>query len=288
MSIVSMKIRITRALSVASTAAIFFSAQALAAEEGAGEGDDPVVAIVNGARILKSEAVDAATRLPAQFEQFSPDVRARIVLRSLIDTRLTAHEARVRGFHEDPQYVERLAGIAEQLLERMFMLDSIKARLTDAALKESYETTVASLDPEIEVHARHILVNTEAEALEIVDELKNDVDFAELAMARSIGPTSTAGGDLGYFTHGGMMPEFADAAFAMEVDETSRRPIQTQFGWHVIHVIDRREAPPPSFVDLEASLRERLSQEIGAGIIDELRSSATIEEFPEKLLAPAR
>ena len=284
----SMFFLIARALSVASMAAIVFAASALAAEEVAGEDEDPVVAIVNGAKIMKSETVDAASRLPAQFDQFPPEVRIRIVMRSLIDTKLTAHEARERGFHENPEYVARLAGIANQLLERMFMIDSITARLTEAALKEHYDSTVANLSPEIEVHARHILVNTEAEALEIVDELGNGADFAELAMARSIGPTSTTGGDLGYFTHSGMTPEFADAAFAMEIDQTSRRPIQTQFGWHVIHVIDRREAPPPSFEDLEASVREQLSQVIGAGIIDELRASATIEEFPDKLLAPAR
>lgn len=284
----SMRFQIRRALSAASTAAIVFSASALAAEEVAGEDEDPVVAIVDGAKIMKSEAVDATSRLPAQFDQFPPDVRIRIVLRSLIDTKLTANEARVRGFHEDPEYVERLAGIAEQLLERMFMLDAIKERITEAALKEHYETTVAGLVPEIEVHARHILVTTEAEALEIVDELDKGADFAELAKARSIGPSSTAGGDLNYFTRSGMMPEFADAAFALEIDQMTRRPIQTQFGWHVIHVIDRREAPPPSFEAMEATVREELSQVIGAGIIEELRASATIEQFPDTLLAPAR
>jgi len=160
--------------------------------------------------------------------------------------------------------------------------------MTDAALKEHYETTVAALSPEIEVHARHVLVTTEAEALEIIDELDKGADFAELAKAHSIGPSAAKGGDLDYFSHSGMVPEFADAAFAMELDEISKRPIRTQFGWHVVHVIDRREAPPPSFEDMEASLREQLSQEIGAGIIDELRGSATIEEFPEKLLAPAQ
>lgn len=284
----SMMFKITRALCVASTAAVIFSAPALAAEEGSGDGDDPVVATVNGAKILKSEVVDATSRLPAQFDQFPPDIRNRIVLRSLVDTKLTALEARVRGFHENPEYVERMADIAEQLLERMFMMEAIKARITEAALKESYETTVASMSPEIEVHARHVLVTTEAEALEIVDELENGADFAELAKAHSIGPSAAAGGDLDYFTRGSVMPEFAEAAFAMEVGEISKRPIQTQFGWHVIHVMDRREAPPPSFEDMEASLREQLSQVIGAGIIDELRSAATIEEFPEKLLAPAQ
>jgi peptidyl-prolyl cis-trans isomerase C len=129
------------------------------------------------------------------------------------------------------------------------------------------------------VHARHILVPTEAEAKSVIAELEKGADFAALAKKYSKDPGAESGGDLGYFGHDDMVKEFADAAFALSPGQYTKTPVKTEFGWHVIKVEDRRAGKPPSFEEA----REQLSREIAHGIIDgklhDLRNAAKIEEF---------
>ena len=91
-----------------------------------------------------------------------------------------------------------------------------------------------------EVHARHILVKTEAEAKSIIDQLNKGADFAALAKKYSTDPAAASGGDLGYFSRDDMVPAFSAAAFALKPGQYTKTPVKTQFGWHVIKVVDRR------------------------------------------------
>jgi len=112
----------------------------------------------------------------------------------------------------------------------------------------------------------------------VSEELAGGADFAELAKERSTGPSGPNGGDLGYFRESQMVPEFAEAAFAMEVGTSSETPVQTQFGWHVILVEDRRSVEP-SFEDSEPQLRQDVAREIVTSMVDDLREGAEIERF---------
>jgi peptidyl-prolyl cis-trans isomerase C len=121
------------------------------------------------------------------------------------------------------------------------------------------ETQSAKFMPTEERRVRHILVQTEAKAKAIIDELESGVDFAELASTRSTDSGSAAlGGDLGYFTRGQMVPLFEEAAFAIAVGEFGHTPVETQFGWHVIKVVDARRQARPSLEVLEQGPRQSM------------------------------
>jgi hypothetical protein len=135
----------------------------------------------------------------------------------------------------------------------------VAAAVTDEAVRRAYETEIAAFEPSEEVKVSHILVATQAEAQAIIDQLESGGDFAELASAHSTDPgTAAAGGDLGYFTRGQMVLPFEEAAFAIAVGEFSRTPVETQFGWHVIKVVDLRGRVPPSFEEVEQGLRQSM------------------------------
>ncbi len=107
---------------------------------------------------------------------------------------------------------------------------------------------------------------------------KGGADFAELAKEKSTGPSGPQGGDLGYFKKGQMVPEFGDAAFAMEVGSTSPEPVKTQFGFHVIKVEDKRTVEP-TFEESEPQIRQEVARTIVTDLVEELREGAKIERF---------
>lgn len=126
------------------------------------------------------------------------------------------------------------------------------------------------------MRARHILVKTEQEAKDLVKQLKAGADFTELAKKSSDGPSAQTGGDLGYFSRGQMVKQFEDAAFTLKPGQISD-PIQTEFGWHVIRVEDKRNRPVPGFDEVKDQLMASLVQNQLKTIVQGLRSSAKVE-----------
>ena len=139
----------------------------------------------------------------------------------------------------------------------------IEAQRTDAKIKERYEQLVAKFKPQDEVRARHILVNTEAEAEDIIEQLKDGTDFAKLAEEKSKDAGSAKhGGDLGYFAHDAMLKPFADAAFAMKVGEISETPVKTTYGYHIIKIEDRRKSSFPPLAVVKSRIAAQLLEEV--------------------------
>ena len=270
---------ILRAAALTAAIVVAPSSPAPASSHVKADGDDRVVAIVNGDRIYRSDVEDARRRLPDRLRRFPAETVFSLLVNSLIDTKLASAVARAQGLHEDEGIRRRLLRIEDQILEREFLTRAIESRITEAAMKERYERLVRESGNSEEVHARHILVETEVQAEEIIVELEGGADFAEMAKSRSIGPSAPKGGDLGFFSRDKMVPEFAEAAFAMGLNESSKVPVRTQFGWHVIRVEERRRARPPMFVEVEAKLRDELSREARAAMIKELRDGAELRRF---------
>ena len=262
---------------------IRFSAVALllavCAPTAAVAADDPVVATVNGEKILRSDVARAQDQVPEQYRGFPLVMLFDPLVNAIINTKLAAAEARKNGLHEDPGFLERMARIEDQVLQREAMTHRINDRVTDEALHERYDRQVMDMGTTEQVKARHIVVETEAEAEDLIQRIGDGVDFAELARKHSTGQSASAGGDLGYFAHGDTAPEFSDAAFAMEPGAISEMPVQTSYGWHVIKVEDRRRADPPTFEEARENLAVEMSEEIGAAYIEEMRAEATIERF---------
>ena len=264
---------------------IALAALAMAAWPGHAAEDDPIIARVNGTDIPRSEILDARNRLPPQYQQMPVEMLMPLLVNIVIDTKLLAGEARRQGLDKGETVVRQMARLEELLLEQALLTDQIEPQLTDEALRARYEGVVAEAAKREQVRARHILLETEAEALDVITELQEGGDFAELAKTRSVGPSAESGGDLGYFGAGEMVAGFSDAAFAMEVGAFSEAPVQTQFGWHVIKVEDRRKAEPPAFEQVADQLRGELAHELRAGYVNDLREAATIERFDQP--APA-
>ncbi len=274
-----MFLSVCRAATVAVVLAVSVPSPAPAAEDKDEKPDDPVVAIVNGAPIHRSDVEEARSRLPDQFRQVPLEAVFGLLLNSLINTKLVAGKAREQGLHEEEDIKRRMARIEDQILERVFLFRYMEAQVTEDALQERYKKLVEETKSKEEVWARHILAETEAKAKEIIADLKKGEDFAELAKKRSTGPSASKGGDLGYFSADEMVPAFAEAAFALEKGQFTETPVQTEFGWHVIKAEDRRAAEPPTVEEVTESLRADLSREIATAYIQGLREEAEIQRL---------
>ena len=241
--------------------------------------DDPVVAIVNDIKILRSEIDDARVRLPERLRNVPLQSIFGMLVNSIIDTKLVASEARKINLQDDEQIRKRLARIEEQILERAFLTSYIEKRITEEMLAKSYDKLITANSNKEEIQARHILVENKAEALKAIKELEKGADFSELAKTLSTGPSASKGGDLGFFAEGQMVPSFSKAAFALKKGEITTQPVQTEFGWHVIKVENLRPLQPLKRADIEDQLREAVSRDIGAAYLQGLRQTAIIKRF---------
>ena len=250
------------------------------AAPGTKAGADPVVARVNGVTIKRSDLVTAQQALPERYRQMPLQSIFQPLLSQMINSMLVVGAARAEGLRDDPGVKRQMAAMEGRILEQAYLQRMVKARVTEDALRKDYRKAIAGAGGEVQVRARHILVKTEAEANAIIAELvKNKADFAELARKKSTGPSGAKGGDLGFFAKGAMVKAFADAAFAMKPGEITRKPVKTQFGWHVIKVEERRTGSVQSFEEMRAKLSGEMSQRVIAEAVQSLRKGAKIETF---------
>jgi peptidyl-prolyl cis-trans isomerase C len=202
------------------------------------------------------------------------------VLDRLVDMRLAGQKAAADRLGADPTVAEKLRIGQENMMADYYLEHEAKTHINDTVLKAKYDELAKQATPVQEVHARHILVKTEAEAKDIIAQLKKGADFEKLAKDKSTDPGSGAsGGDLGYFTKDKMVPEFADAAFKLDVGKVSDAPVHSQFGWHVIQVLDKRNQPLPEFEKVKPQLENIVLQDEERKVMDDLHKTAKIEKF---------
>jgi peptidyl-prolyl cis-trans isomerase C len=264
---------------VAGSIALALCMPGIAAAEEEAAGDDPIAATVEGREIHRSRVVESAQDLPPayleQMETIYPFLRDR-----MIDFELVAIEGRDEGLADDPEVIAMMKAFEEEAIRHVYLARLLDNEITEEALQARYDEFVAATPTVEEVHARHILVETEEAAEAIIDELDGGADFATLAKERSVDLASGQhGGDLGYFVHGEMVPAFADAAFALQTGQHSAEPVETEYGWHILLVEDRRIQPPPSLEDLREDLRGQLAEEVIGLRLDELRDDADIQRY---------
>ncbi len=245
-----------------------------------GAPDDPVVARIDGEEIRQSDVMEMVRALPPQYQAQLTQIYPLLVQR-LVDFKLAGKAGRAAGLADDEAVRVRIANSEEKVIREAYIEREVLARITDDGLQGKYKDFVANNPPATEHHARHILVTSEEDAREVIAKLDEGADFAELAKERSTGPSGAQGGDLGYFTADQMVPEFSEAAAKLEPGQYSRDPVQTQFGWHVIKVEDRRTAEPPGFEEVEPQLREDMAREVVAAIFKQLRDGVTVEIVSE-------
>lgn len=240
---------------------------------------NPVVARVNGREIRFEQVMGLIRDLPPQYQQLPIPQLFPMLVKRAVNHELLLEAAEKGPYSENPQLKADVEEFRLNKLREYLLLDKIDEAVTEEALHARYEKHIAETPAEVEVRARHILLKTEAEAKAVIADIQAGKDFAEEAKAKSVGPSAPTGGDLGFFTQDKMVKPFADAAFAMQAGEVSAEPVQTQFGWHVIKVEERRETPRPTFEEMQDELRREMSGEVITALIADLREKATVEEI---------
>lgn len=240
---------------------------------------DQVIAEVGGEKLTRSDFVDAYEGLPPEAQQMGQEQLYPRILESLIRQMVVIQEGREQGLQNDPEVKKRMELVEAQLIRDLYLRRAVEARIEEKDLRAAYDAWLKQNPPKEEVHARHILVETEEEARNIIKMVTDGQDFAELAKKFSKGPSASQGGDLGYFEHGSMVKPFADVAFALQPNQFSADPVKTQFGWHVILVVDRRKGETPSFEQLRPSLGRYVGEQMARKIAAELTAKADVKRF---------
>jgi peptidyl-prolyl cis-trans isomerase C len=239
---------------------------------------ETVLATVNGEPITEAELQLALGALDQQFSRLPPEQRRAAAISAIIEIRLLAARAETDGLDKTPEFQRRIEFLRDRMLHSTLVDTEVAGKITEEEIRARYNQEIAAAPPVNEVKARHILVKTKEEALDIVKQLDGGADFEKLANEKTNDPGGkTSGGDLGWFGPGQMVPEFEKAAFALNAGEYTKEPVQTQFGWHVIKAEDKRVKQPPAFEQVKDQVRSILVREKYVALVKTIRDAAKID-----------
>ena len=231
---------------------------------------------VNGKSITQKEVdTELMNATQGRFSQLPAQKQVELrqqMLQQLVGKELIYGDAKKTGVLSSKEYKAEYSKLEERMKKELAIqvwqskqLENIK--ISEKEQKEYYNKNKEEFNEKETLHARHILVKTEAEAKNIIaqvkplsgDKLKNK--FMELAKEKSTGPSGPKGGDLGYFAQGQMVPAFNEKVFSMKVGTVTMAPVKTQFGYHVIYLEDKRAAAARTFKDVQVFIERRLKGE---------------------------
>jgi peptidyl-prolyl cis-trans isomerase C len=242
------------------------------------------LAEVDGVTLTLGELIAIRRELPDQYQSLPDEVLFNGIVDQLIDQMLLAEAGRKAGLDKRPAVAMNLLNQQRAIMADSYLRREVAARATPDAVEALYDERYVNAPPQEEVHAGHILVEDQGKAAELKALLDGGADFAALAAEHGTDGTAKRGGDLGWFVRADMVPEFADAAYAMEPGTISD-PVQTPFGWHIIKLDERRDRPAPALNEVRDQLLGEVIQQAQLAIVEELRSKATIVK-PEPPLPP--
>ncbi|BCD68434.1 peptidyl-prolyl cis-trans isomerase [Nitratiruptor sp. YY09-18] len=247
-----------------------------------------VLATVNGKKITTEDVAPIIAQSGRSFDQLPKNIQKKVVEQA-IERELLKEKALKSGIQKSKEYKEALEKLKGNLAFEIWMkkkYDSIK--VSDSEAKAYYKKNIEKFKRPALVHARHILVRSEKEAQEIINELKKTpksklkAKFIELAKTKSVGPSGKKGGDLGYFSKGQMIKPFSDAAFALKPGQFTTKPVKSQFGYHVIYVEDKKPETTVEFAKVKDRIKSQLKMEKFQKMIKQevakLKKSASIKE----------
>jgi len=234
--------------------------------------------IINGVAIPQSRLDLVLQQQAAQGQPSSPEL-IKAIKENLITNELFAQEAAKKGLDKKPEVITQIEMMKSSVLARAFVQDFAKSSpVSEEALKAEYDRIKAQLGDK-EYKARHILVDSEQAAKDIIAQLKKDPKkFEKLAADKSKDPSKAKGGDLGWSAPGNFVKPFSDAMVALKKGQLTEKPVQSQFGWHVIRLDDMRDMKAPPLEEVKPQLSQRIQQQALEKLIGELRSKAKIEE----------
>ncbi len=235
------------------------------------------VAIVNGKPVPTARLEALAEQLAASGRPVDDAVRAQLK-EEVILREIFMQEAQKRGVANTPEYKQQMELARQTILIRAMFADWQKKNpVTDEEIKAEYDK-FASANTGKEFRARHILVETEAEAKAIIAAIKGGAKFEEQAKQKSKDPGSGAnGGDLDWANASSFVTEFSEAMIKLEKGQMTDAPVKSQFGWHIIRVDDIRQAALPALSDIKGQIAQQMQQQKMAEFQQSLRSKAKIQ-----------
>jgi peptidyl-prolyl cis-trans isomerase C len=240
---------------------------------------DPIVANVDGHPIHLAELGLASDSLAENLRGLPFDALYPVLLERMIDHTALVMMARRQGLDEDPNVRREVQAAVDRVLEAAYLRRTAAPTVTEAAIRARYDQEFGSRPATEEVRARHILVATEAQARDVLAQLKAGADFAALAAKLSQDPDGKRGGDLGFFRREQVWPGFADVAFSLQPGQVGQQPVRNEFGWHVVRVEERRLVAPPSLEDAREGIRQELMAQAVRSAVAAARASLEIHEF---------
>ncbi|GGA91344.1 peptidylprolyl isomerase [Brucella endophytica] len=262
---------------LAATALIASVTYGASAQEKAPASDPAkVLATVDGQKITQGEVDQASSDLDPQFSRLPEEQRRLAALAALIDIKALATQAKAAKLDQTKEFAQRMDFLRDRALHNEYFEKEIVNKISDADIRARYDKEIAATPPQNEVRARHILVKTKEEAEAIIKKLEGGAKFEDLAKESSTDGSAQNGGDLGYFAQGQMVPEFEKAAFALEPGAYTKEPVQTQFGFHVIKLEDKRAQQPPAFDQVKEQVRSILMRERYVDLMKKLRSDMKV------------
>lgn len=243
---------------------------------------DTVVAQVNGTDITLGEMIALRASLPDQYKTLPDDVLYNGLLDQLVQQTLLGQEVAGKLTRSQQLQIDndRRSALAAFALD-----DIISTSVTNDALQAAYDAQYKDFAPGTEYHAAHILVDSEEKANDIKKQIEGGVDFADAAKTHGTDGTSASGGDLGWFGAGMMVKPFEDAVVSMKPGEL-KGPVQTDFGWHLIKLIETRPTTAPTLDEVRDQIAAEVEQKAVTEHLEKLTASAKIEK-PGADLDPA-
>jgi peptidyl-prolyl cis-trans isomerase C len=251
-----------------------------AAEAAKPAAPDPakVIATIDGKPVTEADLALAQASVDQQYAQLPPEQRRAAAFMAIMEIRLLAEKAVAEGLDKDQDFQRRMAFLQQRALHSELIEKDVGAKITDQEVRARYDKQMADTPPVNEVKARHILVKTKEEAEAIIKQLDGGADFQKLANEHTTDPSGkTSGGDLGYFAPGQMVPEFEKAAFVLNVGQYTKEPVQSQFGWHIILIEDKRAQQPPAFDTVKDGIKNLVFREKYFAMVGDLRKAAKVD-----------
>ena len=224
-------------------------------------------------------------RLDPQFAKLPPEQRRLAAISALIDIKAMALKGEEGKLDETDGFKSRMTFLHDRALHNAYFESEVINKITDEEVRARYDKELAATPPQNEIRARHILVKTIEEAKDIIKQLDGGASFEDLAKAKSTDGAAAQGGDLGYFSSGQMVPEFEKAALALDVGAYTKEPVQTQFGFHVVKVEDKRAKAQPEFDKVKDQVRNIVLQENYVKSVKAIREELKVEYVDPELKA---
>ena len=238
--------------------------------------EDKSDAMVNGVSIPQARIDMRAKAATTQGQADSPELR-KAIREDLINIEVVAQEAIKLGLNKDPDVIQQIELSKQQVLAGAFLQDYAKSHpIGEDQLKQEYDKLKTKMGDK-EYNVRHILVETEAEAKDIIAQLGKKTKFEKLAEKSKDAGSAQRGGELGWAVPGNYVPEFANAILNLKKGEYTKQPVKSQFGWHVIRLEDIRDMKAPLFDNIKPQMLQRLQQQSIQKAISDLRAKAKVE-----------